>query len=878
MADKQLAIALVGTDEASGVVGQSARKMAADLEALQKRTFDVGHDARARELRELSNHYDTLAAQYKAQHQRLAKYAADLEKQIGPGGLRILSPEWDAKFKELKQVRALMARNEDVQAGAAKAKKAEQDELSKQYEGAAAEKRAADLAAIERRIFDSSHSARDRELRDVREHADRLRAQYQSDAEMHAKIAEAEAAQVAEINKRYEQQKETRLGKLFASGRLLKASLSGVAVYAAGEVGSALADVIKGGPQETSARAGGQASEMVKARLEQRKKIQALWGWIPIIGTNINRIYDAFGYTKEEAALAEQAEKTSAGVATLHQNVVSAATGAARNRAAFLGYTPADMARLNYELGQRERAERLREAQEVYGQAASDYGRSRELGMPKEEQSAFLKKEQEAKRYLEQLQSVNAMEDEYAAKTAERAARIEKANFWRGIAESTLQAQFTGGPSLERRQSVETQLLKISQQAELETPEFAGLDERIKQLPNKAQWMKDYMARMRAQGNPGYTKYDAEKAWNWEFGRVAELQQQRAAIIARQGAQTEGQTEEQQYERMQWQSGLDLRKYVAEHGGITRAEARAREAEQLRARHEQEMGGPEGSPTRLKEGTEEYKRVWATQEAERKQLADKQAREVADAQTQAWVIRAGASPLQSYQRAAELTQAELAGRTEDPAVAAAKKAAIEERFRLEDEQRERRHQATMKDAADAAMTDREAHREREMERIAEGYAEELEKFKDNALKKQELLDEIAAKQKALKAQQDIEREHERAGLVEGAYGVAGGPFTAMAEQLRLKEKYADLRRQFAGNAEALKLINAMQPAEQAELTARENWLPHEVASRRGTWDAGRPSGYDNPMIGLTKEMQAFRQFLQNLVGNGGITKVLSFSG
>ena len=59
---------------------------------------------------------------------------------------------------------------------------------------------------------------------------------------------------------------------------------------------------------------------------------------------------------------------------------------------------------------------------------------------------------------------------------------------------------------------------------------------------------------------------------------------------------------------------------------------------------------------------------------------------------------------------------------------------------------------------------------------------------------------------------------------------------------------------------------------------RENWLPHEVQSRRGTWDASRPSGYDNPMIGLTKEMQAFRQFLQNLVGNGGITKVLSFSG
>ena len=135
------------------------------------------------------------------------------------------------------------------------------------------------------------------------------------------------------------------------------------------------------------------------------------------------------------------------------------------------------------------------------------------------------------------------MEDEYAAKTAERAAKIEKANFWRGIAESTLQAQFTGGPSLERRQSVETQLLKLSQQAELETPEFAGLDERIKQLPEQSPVDEGLHGADARPGNPGYTKYDAEKAWNREFGRVAELQQQRAAIIARQGAQTEGQTE-----------------------------------------------------------------------------------------------------------------------------------------------------------------------------------------------------------------------------------------------------------------------------------------------------------------------------------------------
>ena len=168
MADKQLAIALVGTDEASGVVGQSARKMAADLEALQKRTFDLGHDARARETRELSDHYDKLAVQYKAQQERLAAYEKEAEQKLAAlrqarGGKRA-TPEITAQEREVAQARALIARNQDVQAEAARAKKAEQEAMSKQYE----EKRAADLAAIERRIFDSSHSAHERELFVVR--------------------------------------------------------------------------------------------------------------------------------------------------------------------------------------------------------------------------------------------------------------------------------------------------------------------------------------------------------------------------------------------------------------------------------------------------------------------------------------------------------------------------------------------------------------------------------------------------------------------------------------------------------------------------------------------------------------------------------------
>ena len=101
----------------------------------------------------------------------------------------------------------------------------------------------------------------------------------------------------------------------------------------------------------------------------------------------------------------------------------------------------------------------------------------------------------------------------------------------------------------------------LSQQEELAAPKFAGLDERIKQSGDRETWLKNYQARMIREHNPGITRYDAEKAWKREFGDVDELQKQRAAIIARQGAQTTGLTTQQQYERMQWTAGLDLRRF-----------------------------------------------------------------------------------------------------------------------------------------------------------------------------------------------------------------------------------------------------------------------------------------------------------------------------
>ena len=73
-----------------------------------------------------SNHYDTLAAQYKAQHDRLIAYEQVAQQKLGTlrmqrAGLRA-TPEIVAQEREVHQVGALIARNEDVQAEAARAK------------------------------------------------------------------------------------------------------------------------------------------------------------------------------------------------------------------------------------------------------------------------------------------------------------------------------------------------------------------------------------------------------------------------------------------------------------------------------------------------------------------------------------------------------------------------------------------------------------------------------------------------------------------------------------------------------------------------------------------------------------------------------------
>ena len=226
----------------------------------------------------------------------------------------------------------------------------------------------------------------------------------------------------------------------------------------------------------------------------------------------------------------------------------------------------------------------------------------------------------------------------------------------------------------------------------------------------------------------------------------------------------------------------------------------------MRVRHEQEMGGPEGSATRLKEGTEEYKKLQAAQDAE----GDRPRREVSPR---------GRGPPSAITRSS---------------------CATPKRRPLPTARRDRK---------------------REMERIAEGYADDLRKFKDDAVEKGRIKDEITAKQKALAVQQSEERRQERAGIIEQALRApgVGGQFADEARRLELEETGAQAPAR--STRKWRRPVDKMDAAERAEMAAQQNWKPSEVASRKGAWDAGRPSGYDRFMPGQTPEAKALGEYL-----------------
>jgi hypothetical protein len=185
---------------------------------------------------------------------------------------------------------------------------------------------------------------------------------------------------------------------------------------------------------------------------------------------------------------------------------------------------------------------------------------------------------------------------------------------------------------------------------------------------------------------------------------------------------------------------------------------------------------------------------------------------------EAAMIGLGASPLQSAARARALMEASAPGQA--PEVLAARRAALREQEGREDEDRLRHHNQVMADAEAAASLNHEAIRRRDMERIAEGYAEDLRRFADNAQEKARINAEIAAKQRALNVQQAAQARGEDVSVGSHALQLAGR--TGQAQKLELWERTRRLYERYKGDPRMLQLVNASAMAEEEQINYLQN--------------------------------------------------------
>lgn len=836
MAQASYEVVFEGKDRVTGVAQSIGQKANRELEDLQQRQFQSSASARERDLRALDDYYGKVKTRAQAHLEQLSR--AEVAAQTGSFKAWQRGESEKPFEQQLNAVAAQRARVGDVLAQAGLSERAEKSKLQEKWaaEDAAmakthADQRAADVHRLEAQIFAATHTAREREIQDVRNRSAQLRAQYENDAEMRIQIAQAENAEVAAINERYQ---ERTLGRLL-SPRNLHHLVGGLA-FTAGlglAIGTEKAVFASAEASDATMKPGAKLQDILAARLNASEAVGNIANGIPVLDKVFKEFTDLASDRGGLERFSAAAKRSAAELEGVSQVLGQVSSRIASQESGLFGYSGAEQSALGISQGRIRRMGEMAKAQDARDAAQSAYEKAQAaeqevrdtydptgqgIGRNPAAKAAIAEAAavtaaaklplDQAKGYIEALKAAGVREETLERERAEQALRLDSERFNRGQAARMREATARGEyetPEVRRR--LEMDRLLDQQASRMER--FAGLDERVKDLAKgpeawQNQYVQDQLTQLAGQGN-------------------------QAAIDALQGINPYLRT--------------TLKTQVAPDEYQRRL---ALAAEEQRQKEETEAGNA----------------------AERAGLEAIHDREWRDTQRQAEIIRAGASPLESKQRAAERAQQELAGRTEDPAIAQAKQAALEERFRREDEDRERTHRGRMKDFAADASLDREAHRKREMEKIAEGYAEDLRRFADNADRKKEILDEIAAKQTALGAQQERERRGERAGILGEAFRAIGRD--DLAERVAQRESITRLREEYSGNQDMLSVIGLMDEAQRIRLSAVENWIPQEAQSRKARWDTGVPSGYDSPMVGMARELTTIRERLDAAASNLGL--------
>ena len=470
---------LRGIDELSGTARTVAQKSSREFDELRRRESQASLSAREADLRALDQYYSGVRERAEKNLKQLAAAEATALTRQFTAGQRGEDP---TKFDE--QFAALSAQRARVAAVVAQSETSERAEKSKLREGWAAEdqamakqhadQRLADVQRLEAQVFAATHSAREREIQDVRTRSEQLRAQYQGDAEMHARIAQSEQAQVADIENRYAEQARRRFLSIRGSRQGLMLGAAGYAALQLGEAGMHL-----GQAYETAARAR-TGEEGIQGEIGKREAWAGTVSWIPGVGGPLGEMVKQDTGLPGLQRLLEQVKQSDERFNSLAASLRNATEQGERMRDAFYGVSPARRAMIAAEETAVARMRSLAGSEGLAADKRSEYETAKRMGVSGFALEQMKDAAERAASYQSSLEAASGRGGAFAYRLAQRQAGYEMTDFDAAMAARRWASGLQNAPDYGDVEK--SRMADLRHEQEVRMRAFAGLGERQEKL------------------------------------------------------------------------------------------------------------------------------------------------------------------------------------------------------------------------------------------------------------------------------------------------------------------------------------------------------------------------------------------------------------
>ncbi len=721
-----------------------------------------------------------------------------------------------------------------------------------------------DAETLDRKRWDATHTARERDIRNAQEYFTRMRQKYAEDAAMRDRITSAEQARLTEIERAHAMKSPLR------TAAMLRSSAAGAAVIAGAGLASGMMAYHRA---DTAARNASGAEGAVGAIINREQAKEELLSFVPVLGEVYRKIVQAVGGREGWEQLKGHIAQAKADFRDLSAAAAKATQQAALSAAAAFRMLPADVQALKDQMAADERGRGLERAAEQRQSAERAYSSARDQGLTGAPLAELRRQAQQAQREEERLQAASTAETRYAAIRRRQMDVDERTAFSRGARDAELAA--VGGPFAGAMRSRED----MDRRHEDALRQYEGLGDQRKAIDDKVgaeraaveqKWaahiasITDAQRAAEAKAARDREVAAVDAAHAQDYARLKELEERKTALTAQHAA------ERARIDR----DAATARQRMIEDATtpVTGAEIRAAEIRALRRRQQDERQGYDRLSGEDKAALDR-KHAAETSDLERRyQRADADAAE--DIRRRAVASEIELSRSREAARAAELYaldqqldkdrqrlsySADLVRQAE--ALAALRKRAINERV---DRERDltveglRRAAIEAESANDQTLSAAKARELRDLEadiRRQKTAARAEDQAAIDAVKR--------AREQGITERYERLETDARRDVTVSALRMIG--MNRVAEMLATRAQYDQMREQAADDPQRLGLIAAMQARSEAALRAGADMPVTRETGSMSSRFLRRSPGFDDPAMRQTEELAKHTRLLEQLV-------------